>query len=74
MTSGWVIQGELIDINEVAKNNFNVYPNPIVDDYFNISFDKSTSGTYNIFNSLGEVISSNTFEGTHLIISDINLM
>ena len=73
MTSGWVIQGELIDINEVTKVNFDIYPNPIVEDYFNISFDKSTSGVYKIFNSLGQLISSDTFEGKDIIVSDISL-
>ena len=73
MTSGWVIQGELIDISEVTKVNFDIYPNPIVEDYFNISFDKSTSGVYKIFNSLGQLISSDTFEGKDIIVSDLSL-
>ena len=56
-----------------TKVNFDIAPNPIVEDYFNISFDKSTSGVYKIFNSLGQLISSDTFEGKDIFVSDISL-
>lgn len=47
-------------INEIAENNFSVYPNP-ANDYLNITSKSNEKFSLNIFNALGEKVYSSVF-------------
>ncbi|MCG9793799.1 endonuclease [Flavobacterium algicola] len=68
---GWSCYTEDLGTNDLEKNTFSIYPNP-VDDYLYIE-NSNNPFSVSIFNSLGQTVKKRTStDGSTMVVSDLN--
>lgn len=69
---GLLADGSTLSVDQFKANSFNVYPNPVVNGYVNITSNNSGTIKVVVFDILGQQVSDSTLTNNKLNVSELN--